>query len=183
MHRVLARILAVAVVATAFMAVGSPAFANGTIPFNPPDCQGYTGTHIPPTGNTTIITAGGATITDLAIHDGNASPLLPENQCYQFTTDGSFVSPVGHNCYTVSGLGTATVTVTQSPQQDCGGISFIQINTGTVTTTTTGTTTTTTTTTSPGATPELDSFVLFGVGVLGMAGYALYKRRRGLPMS
>jgi len=47
--------------------------------------------------------------------------------------------------------------------------------------TTTTTTTTTSTTTSP--TPELDSFVLFGAGVLGMAGYALYKRRRSRPTS
>jgi hypothetical protein len=45
--------------------------------------------------------------------------------------------------------------------------------------TTTGTTTSTTETThSTPAVPELDSLVLFGAGGLGLAGFALYQRRR-----
>jgi len=139
-------------------------------------------------GNVVPITApAGSVITEVAVHDGNSTPNFNQGQCVDFTANGSFVAANGVTCYTVSGLGTAAVQVTYTGTgagNDCGTISFVAFNTGPSITTTTSTSTTTTTTSGPstttGATPELDSVVLFGAGVLALGGYGLYQRRRNV---
>jgi hypothetical protein len=121
----------------------------------------------------------GLTVSAVWVKDGESIG----DFCVKFTENGTYIKE-GVECYRASGFGTSgpVLVVNVNPTaQICGAISHLEwVADGTTTTTTT---TGTTGTTGPGATPELDSFVLFGVGVLGMAGYALYKRRRGLPPS
>lgn len=104
------------------------------------NCLGGGATKIDNPGDTTTITApGGQVITQVAIKAGTP--------CFIFNADGT------QGCYTVSGIGTSTVTVTRSGSgPTCKEISHIEYVTGTApppppppppTTTTTTTTTTT----------------------------------------
>jgi len=82
-------------------------------------------------------------------------------------------------CYTVTLESDGDVVVMRVFVSDqCQGISHVQYLTRTDTTTFPTTLDTTLPTTNPGATPELDSVVLFGAGVAALAGYALYQRRK-----
>jgi hypothetical protein len=105
------------------------------------NCLGGGATKIENPGDTTTITApAGQVITQVAVKAGTA--------CFIFNADGT------QGCYTVSGIGTATVTVTRSGSgPDCKEISHIEFITSTApppppppppTTTTTTTTSTTT---------------------------------------
>jgi hypothetical protein len=137
-------------------------------------------------GSPVVITADpGNEITEIAIKSGNTTILDP-GECVFVTETGNpadvqtFFSPPGQPCYTITGLGSGTVTVTKfttNPANECQNISHIEWReTPIVITQTSTTTTTTTTTTNP--TPELDSVALFAAGGLALAGYALYQRRR-----
>jgi hypothetical protein len=201
MNRFLAiRLMALALAATVF--VGSASGVGAAIQivdFSQGQCNTAAGqssnTFIPFTnktvdnpGDVVVIPApSGSVITEVAIHDGNSTPNFTQNQCVDFTTNGSFVAQNGVTCYTVSGLGTASVTVTYTGTgagNDCGRISFVSFNTGPSTTTTsTSTSTSTTGATTTAPTPELDSVVLFGAGVLALGGYGLYQRRRNVRRS
>jgi hypothetical protein len=188
MNRLASLMLALALGGTIFVASGGSAlalitqttFSQGQC-FYPDGTTAFQNKTANNPGDTVTITAPtGSVITAVAVHDGNANPNLGQDQCAFFSSNGTFL-----NCYTVTGLNTATVTVTRNTaNSQCGGISFVSYDTGPG-----GTTTTSTTTTSPtgatqtGATPEMDSIVLFGVGVLALSGFGLYQRRRGARRS
>jgi len=189
------RALVVALGVTALLTSSGAVWAAGT--FVPPGSGsivgGGTGGNCGLTNtasSNTFSAPAGQVITAVAIHDGNSQD-FGQDQCVEFTAPGtdSFKASNGVTCYTATGVGTASVTVTYTGTgagNDCGGISYIAYNTGPDT----STTTTTSTTTSPtgatattGATPELDSIVLFGVGALALSGFGIYQRRRGAHRS
>jgi hypothetical protein len=177
------------------MSLSSPAWAAVTFPI-PSTQQGnncigtadaggeFTGPHIDDTGSVTVIDADtGFTILAVAIQDGSSTTGLGPKDCVQFTGGGTqtFFAPTGIPCWTVVwSLNDTRVTITETNHQGCGDISHIQINQTPIVNTNPSTNPSTNPNTN--AVPELDSFVLFGVGALGLAGFALYKRRRGLPM-
>jgi hypothetical protein len=184
MNKLAVRLLVLALGATIFVASGGSASALITqTNFSQGQCQYPNGTPFTNKtannpGDTVVITApSGDVITAVAVHDGNANPNLGQDQCAFFDTNGTFL-----NCYTVTGLGTTSVTVTRNTaNSQCGNISFVSYDFGpSTTTTTTSTTTSTTGETTTAPTPELDSVVLFGAGVLALGGYGLYQRRRNV---
>ncbi len=142
------------------------------------DCSDLT----PPVGSTEylfVVTQPSATVSSATVTvNGQTSQSFDQNggTIHLFlTTTGTF---------TAAQLLAATLSTTPSITFGNFVLSHACTNSPSTTSTTSTTTTSTTSSTTgsgpttTGATPELDSIVLFGVGVLALSGFGLYQRRR-----